>query len=239
MLGCSLFFLFFFFVCQNLNHPFTVFFFFLKSPNILDNMGDTPLANVTRIVLALTMCLTFPLDFFVVRYTVQRTVQRCCRGEWDDDEPYSGGRRSGDGGRSGRSRMLAFSPVFTRQHLRGQGHASDLNTCNHASFTIFVWGFCMGSCVLAMKNGGLGIVLQLTGSIGTIFTAFVFPTATFLRLGTNDSLLPEQSICCWCCTPNMYRLFRYFFAWCVLSFGVVSGCIGSYVAVKNSMHSHV
>ena len=47
---------------------------------ILDNLNhDSLLANMTRVVLAVTMCLTFPLDFFVVRYTVQRFFQRCCR----------------------------------------------------------------------------------------------------------------------------------------------------------------
>jgi len=203
-------------------------------PNILDNLNnDALLTNVTRIVLALTMCLTFPLDFFVVRYTVQRCMQRCCRDEWDDDDAMP--TRNGN--------TLVFSPVFTRRNIRGRGHASDLTTCSHVWFTIVVWCVCMGVCVLVLHSGGqngsgLGLVLQLTGSIGTIFTAFVFPTATFLRLGTNDYLRPEETWCCWCCSPNVYRMFRYLFAWCVLIFGLSSGCIGAFVSIQNAINSN-
>ena len=164
-------------------------------PNILNNMNaKDPFATVTRVVLALTMCFTFPLDFFVVRYTIQRALQRCCRDEWDDDTPYlSGGRGSGGGRNDGRSgggggNTLAFSPVFTRQHLRGKGHASDLSLCTHVVTTMVLWGVCLIVCVAAMKDGGLGLVLELTGSVGTIFTAFVFPSATFLKLGTNNAI---------------------------------------------------
>jgi amino acid permease len=200
-------------------------------PNILDNLNhDSVLANMMRIVLAVTMCLTFPLDFFVVRYTVQRFFQRCCSSEWDDDHalPSSSGNRG----------TLVFSPVFTRQNLRGRGHASDLSSCSHVGSTVAMWSACLGVSVLAIRCGGdsagLGLVLTLTGSIGTIFTAFVFPTATFIRLGTNDYLRPEQTWFCWCCTPNMYKACRYLFAWFVLFFGVSSGCIGTFVAIMNS-----
>ena len=207
-------------------------------PNILDNLNhDSLLANMTRVVLAVTMCLTFPLDFFVVRYTVQRFFQRCCRAsaagsEWDDNHalpPPPSSRNNG---------TLIFSPVFTRQHLRGRGHASDLSACSHVGSTIAIWCVCMGVSVFAIRSGGdsagLGLVLQLTGSIGTIFTAFVFPTATFIQLGTNDYLRPEQTWFCWCCTPNMFKAWRYFLAWCVLFLGVSSGCIGTFVAIMNS-----
>ena len=99
--------------------------------------ADGVLANITRVVLALTMCFTFPLDFFVVRYTIQRAIQRCTNDKWDGDEPYQLGNSNRNG------QILAFSPVFTRSNLRGKGHASDLKLCYHFIFTSTVWIVCL------------------------------------------------------------------------------------------------
>ena len=187
--------------------------------------------------------MTFPLDFFVVRYTVQRFVQRCrcthrfggwcCRNEWDEEDDEHGNHQRSNSG------TLIFSPVITRRNLKGRGHASDLSTCYHFTFTFFLWCVCLCCCILAIRSGGksagLGLVISLTGSIGTIFTAFVFPTATFLRLGTNDSLRPEQTMFCCCLSPNMYRVFRYLFAWFVLIFGLCSGIVGTFVTIQNAI----
>ena len=42
-----------------------------------DNFDDSNMvANVARIILSVTMFLTFPLDYFVIRYSMQRLIQR-------------------------------------------------------------------------------------------------------------------------------------------------------------------
>ena len=45
--------------------------------NLFDDFSDSnQVANVARIILSVTMFLTFPLDYFVIRYSMQRLIQR-------------------------------------------------------------------------------------------------------------------------------------------------------------------
>jgi amino acid permease len=205
-------------------------------PNVLDNFPpDDTLANVIRIVLTATMLLTFPLDFFVVRYTLQRLVQRLCG-------CGCGGGGGGDnsGGNSAHSKGLLFTPVITREHMEGRGHAGDMSLTAHFLCTLMLWGVCLGTCIAALSLGGQGqglaLVLQFTGSIGAIFTSFVFPTATFLMLGDGTGSRRQRDAERWCpCMPASYFFGRRCFALLVLLVGAAAGIIGTWSTVVDAM----
>ena len=141
---------------------------------------------------------------------------------------------------STRSKGLLFTPVITREHMEGRGHAGDLTLTAHFFYTVILWGICLGTCVAALSLGeqgqGLGLVLQFTGSIGAIFTSFVFPTATFLVLGTGSGSRRQRSAERWCpCMPACFFLGQKFFALLVLLVGAAAGIIGTWYTVIDAM----
>ena len=178
------------------------------------------------------MILTFPLDYFVVRYTFQRIAQRLCGCTCD-----------GSGRQALEAKGLVFSPVITREHFEGRGHAADMSLVSHVFYTFLLWGLCLGVCIAALSLGGQGqglrLVLQFTGSIGATFTSFVFPTAIFLCLGDGSKSLTKKNAELWCpCMPSLYSLGRYIFAVLVLIFGLTAGVVGTWSSVVDAMSMH-
>jgi len=96
------------------------------------------------------------------------------------------------------------------------GHAMDLPFVPYLVFTLALWFMTLGTAIAAkqIRGGGLDVVLQITGGIGSVFLAFVFPCATFIKLG--DKRVESR----------LSGLARIAFAWFVLVFGASAGVIG-------------
>ena len=192
--------------------------------NVLDNLEtDSVIANIARMAVVLKLCCCFPLDFFVIRYSIQRFLQKfCCSSiQWNSDGGDANATEFDSRGRP------IFTPIITRENVRGNGHAKDLNCCLHFVLTFVLWAAVMGVSYLAMnangKTKGLALVLQLCGSVGAIFVGFVFPTACYLKLGIAK-LRP----------PNCWDSLTYYFAWVVLIFGIVIGIVSTCVTLMDA-----
>ena len=110
----------------------------------------------------------------------------------------------------------------------------------HFLHTVALWGVCLGTCLGALSLGGqgqgLGLVLQFTGSVGAIFTSFVFPTATFIVLGDGFGRRRQRDAKRWCpCMPACYFIGRKALALIVLLIGVLSGAVGAWSTVVDAM----
>jgi len=156
--------------------------------NMFDNFSDgNQVANAARIILSVTMFLTFPLDYFVIRYAAQRLIQRL--GGKPGCSACSCLDASSSSEKGGVRRESVFTPAITAENLKGKGRAADLSTFQHLWFSVLLWGICLATAFLALQSGGnagaFGLVLQLTGGLGSVFIAFVFPTACYIKLAAE------------------------------------------------------
>lgn len=167
------------------------------------SLVSSPLLNTARLLLALSMLLTFPADLMVLRGTAENVLESARKyGRWrrlrspvHDVRLLSALKAQDDEYRAASADKWTLAQGCTR----GLGE--------HVALTL---GLFAGALGVALAVTDLGAVLEVSGAISAVFLAFVIPAAIRLRLGpTPDDVLPVFHRANW---P----------AWFTLSFGVLA-----------------
>jgi len=128
--------------------------------NVLNNFdADSTIANVARVLLAITMFFTYPMESFVARHVL---VMLFHKGDMDGRD----------------------DPSHTGKHGYEAGGVAFLNRRQSWSLCIYV-----AALVPALFFRDLGPVLSITGSVGGGCISYLAPGAIYLAVNGKDFLL--------------------------------------------------
>jgi solute carrier family 38 (sodium-coupled neutral amino acid transporter), member 11 len=148
----------------------------LTDDNLLNNYAITDeLVNVTRLLYACTMVLTYPLEMFVSRHCISCIWWRL---KHPPTQEAAMGSPANAASQSIREEVESASGLLTVGDSSGSYSPPPLSTAAHWGISLVLFG---ASLIIALLTSRLGIVLELTGGISATVLGFIMPAGPYAR----------------------------------------------------------
>jgi solute carrier family 38 (sodium-coupled neutral amino acid transporter), member 11 len=148
----------------------------LTDDNLLNNYAITDeLVNVTRLLYAFTMILTYPLEMFVSRHCISCIWWRLKHAPL---QAVAAGTPGNVASEALREEVESASGLLTVGETSCNDAPPPLSTVAHWSITLLLFS---ASLLIALLTSRLGIVLELTGGISATVLGFIMPAGAFNR----------------------------------------------------------